>query len=101
MPKSVLVASFAVIIGGIVLVSVAFTLASGAGVLKVARNAMCPAITDWNSIDNGLAHSWWAWWDCALIFNMIGVAVVVVGPGVGKGLIDDAAHIVGSNARVG
>ena len=81
--------------------SVAFALTSGAGVLEVARNAVGPTITDRNPIDNGLAHSWWAWWACALSFNTIGGAVGVVGPGVGKGLIDKAAHIVGSNARVG
>ena len=68
--------------------SVAFALTSGAGVLEVARNAMGPTITNRETVDNGLAHSWWAWWVCALSFNTIGGAVVVVGPGVGKGLND-------------
>ena len=101
MSDSCLIASFAVIVSGIILVSVAFALTSGAGVLEVAGDAMCPAITDWHPIDDGLAHSWWAWWVCAPSFISIGGAVVVVGPGVGKGLVDDAAHVVGSNARVG
>ena len=80
---------------------VAFALTSGAGVLEVARNAMGPAIADRYPIDNGLAHSWWERWACAPSLNSIGGAVGVGGPGVGKGLFDNAAHIVGSNARVG
>ena len=80
---------------------VAFAFTSGAGVLEVACNAVGPTITDRNPIDNGLAHSWWERWACATSFNSIGGTVGVVGPGVGKGLIDNAAHIVGSNARVG
>ena len=81
--------------------SVAFALTSGAGVLEVARNAMGPAIADRYPINDGLAHSWWERWVCAVSLNSIGGAVGVGGPGVDKGLLDNAAQIVGSNARVG
>ena len=50
--------------------------------LEVTRNPMGPAIADWDTVKNGLAHNgrftWWAW---ALLFNTVGPAVAVVGPG--------------------
>ena len=64
--KNCITSSFAAIIGSIILVVFGLTFAGGTCVFEIASYPMGPAIADRGSIDEGLAHSWWVWWACAL-----------------------------------
>ena len=63
--KNGVASSFATIVGGIILVVLGLTFAGGTRVVEVASYPVGPAIADRGTIDEGLAHSWWAWWACA------------------------------------
>ena len=102
--KNGIASSLTTIIGGIILVVLSFALAGGTRVLEVASYPVGPAVADRGTIDEGLAHSWWAWWACARspITGGAGGTGGSVGRRVGgKGLSYHAAYLVDSDARVG
>ena len=48
--------------------------------LEVAGDSMCPAVADWHTVNEGLAHSWWVWWACALNSIAVGPVGGLAGP---------------------
>ena len=69
--------------------------------VEVASYPVGPAIADRGTIDEGLAHSWWAWWACARSPTAGGAGGVVGRRGGGKRFSYHAAYLVDGDARVG